>query len=461
MSKFRNICKQNNGLTTARWALPLGILSVLLTLTGCKSETPSETPSFSDAVVEFSTGMSDGDELWSELPEPATSTRAAGPINSLADLKALTDGFGVFAYFTDTKTWAEAISGKLVGDVTYPIPDFMFNQPVTWNLLNDNTTYDWAYSPPKYWPNSSYNATPRRISFFAYAPWTYSNDDGTTGETAGIVRMTSATNKSPHIDFVQPASPTLQSDLLWASCADATRNGQGLVALNGGSYTYQKVPLRFKHALACVEVYVQRIYDEPTYGGNHPEQEKHTKLFISKLKLQNTTNIKNSGTLNLSTGDWDTTPGSDDNLTFAEAVLNNAISSSNMTEKWPLSDYGVDQELRPLFHSGRPMMLMPQDLTLTPTMTYTMLTQDNSLELSTLTDSEGNKYARIDHEKTGNQISITLQSGKKYRLVLHIGVETVRFEVASVVDWDFPMRFNPETVDNYKDETTDRTINEQ
>ena len=461
MSKFRNICKQSNGLTTGRRALPLGLLSVLLTLTGCKSETPDEPLSFSDAVVEFSTGMSDGDELWSELPETARSTRAIGPINSLADLKALTDGFGVFAYFTDATIWTDAISGKAVGDASYPKPDFMFNQPVVWNLLNDNITYDWTYSPPKYWPNSSDNVTPRRISFFAYAPWTYSHDDGTTDETEGIVKMTNATDKSPHIDFVQPASPTLQTDLLWASCADATRNGRGLVVLNDNGHTYQKVPLTFKHALACVEIYVQRMYDEPTYSGKHPEQEEHTKLFISKLKLQNTTNITNSGTLNLSTGNWDSTPGSEDNMTFAEALLNDAISSSYMTEKWPLSNYGVDQELRPLFKSGRPLMIMPQDLTLTPTMTYTMLTQDNSLELSALTDSEGNKYARIDHETTGNQISLTLQGGKKYWLVLHIGVETVRFEVVSVVDWDFPMRFNPETVDNYKDEVKERTISEQ
>ena len=117
MSKFRNICKQSNGLTTGRRALPLGLLSVLLTLTGCKSETPDEPLSFSDAVVEFSTGMSDGDELWSELPETARSTRAIGPINSLADLKALTDGFGVFAYFTDATIWTDAISGKAVAKV--------------------------------------------------------------------------------------------------------------------------------------------------------------------------------------------------------------------------------------------------------------------------------------------------------------------------------------------------------
>lgn len=422
---------------------------------------------YSNAAVEFTTD--EGGLTW-DAPVPTRSlcshrvaalpaTRAV--ITSTDDLKALPGGFGVFAYFTDDKPWATAISGKAVGDATYPAPTFMLNQPVTWSLLNDNTSYDWTYSPLKYWPNSSDNATPRCISFFAYAPWTYSNEDGTTGETNGIVSMPNGTDKSPHIDFVQPVSPTLQADLLWASCTDATRNGQGLIVLNENSRTYQKVPLTFKHALACVEVYVQRMYDEPTYGGKHPEQEEHTKLFISELKLQNTAAITSSGTLSLSTGNWYSTSGSEDNMTFVEAMINDAISSSDMIEKWPLSGYGVDQELRPLFKSGRPMMLMPQDLTLTPTLTYTMLTQDNSLELSTITDNEGNKYARIDHETVGNQINLTLQSGKKYRLVLHIGVETVRFEVASVEDWDFPMRFNPETVDDYKDEVKELTISEQ
>lgn len=445
-------------LSSIFYYLSFSVVPSLL-LYGCRHDEGVEI-GYSDAVVEFSTGMSDGDELWSELAETARSTRAVGPINSLEDLKSLVDGFGVFAYFTDETPWVDAISGKAVGDATYPTPNFMFNQPVTWDLLNDNSTYDWTYSPPKYWPNSSDNATPRRISFFAYVPWTYTNDDGTTGETEGIIKLTNSTNKSPHIDFVQPASPTLQSDLLWASCTDATRNGQGLIVLNGDGHTYQKVPLTFRHALACVEVYVQRMYDEPTYSGKHPEQETHTKLFVSKLKLQNTTTITNRGTLNLSTGNWVSSQGSENNMTFAEAVLNDAISSSDMTEKWPLSGYGVDQELRPLFKSGRPMMLMPQELTLTPMLTYTMLTQDNSLELSTLTDSEGNKYARIDHETAGNQINLTLQSGKKYRLVLHIGVETVRFEVVSVVDWDFPMRFNPETIGQFNEEVKEHTINE-
>ena len=273
--------------------------------------------------------------------------------------------------------------------------------------------------------------------------------------------MTNSTDKSPHVEFVQAASPSLQTDLLWANFTNATRNGNGLIVVdNNGSKTYQRVPLSFNHALACVEVYVQRIYDEPTYSGNHPEQEKHTKLFISKLKLQNTVAIINSGKLNLSTGSWDSDSGDSNDMTFDVSAINDAISSSDMTEKWPLTGYGTDQELRPLFKERRPLMLIPQELTLTPTLTYTMLTQDNSLELSTITDSEGNKYARIDHEMEGNPVRLTLQSGKKYRLVLHIGVETVRFEVESVEDWDFPMRFNPESVGDYQEEEKERTINE-
>ena len=148
-------------------------------------------------------------------------------------------------------------------------------------------------------------------------------------------------------------------------------------------------------------------------------------------------------------------------MTFAAAVLNDAVSSSDMLEKWALSGYGADQELRPLFKNGNPLMLMPQELTLTPTLKYTMLTQDNNLELSTVTDSEGNKYARIDHETAGNQINLTLQGGKKYRLVLHIGVETVRFEVVSVTDWDFPMRFNPSIGSIFNDDEITHKIDEE
>ena len=443
-----------------RWALPVGVLSVVLLLTGCKSEEPAEPVAFSDTVVEFSTDMSDDDELWADPDEARTTRAATGIISSLADLKALTDGFGVFAYFTDATPWANAVSGKAVDAADYPVPDFMLNQSVTWGRLNDGTTNGWTYTPPKYWPNSTDNATPRRISFFAYAPWTYSDADGDTGETEGIISVTNSSDKSPHVEFKQPSSPSQQVDLLWASCTDATRNGNGLIVVDGDSHTYQKVPLTFKHVLACVEVYVQRIYDEPTYGGKHPDKEEHTKLFVSELKLQHTATITSSGKLNLSTGGWYGKSGSASAMTFAEAVLNDAVSSSDMLEKWALSGYGADQELRPLFKNGNPLMLMPQELTLTPTLKYTMLTQDNNLELSTVTDSEGNKYARIDHETAGNQINLTLQGGKKYRLVLHIGVETVRFEVVSVTDWDFPMRFNPSIGSDFHQEEQSHTINE-
>ena len=434
-------------------------VALILLLAACAGhdEDGTSLPS-DDMAVSFTTTL-DGDDGWAD-PVEARATRATtGPINSLEDLKALTYGFGVFAYSTNTTLWADAISGKAVNDANYPIPDFMLNQSVIWDVLSDRTTSDWTYEPLKYWPNSTNNATPRYISFFAYSPWTYSNENGDM--TEGIVKMTNSTDKSPHVEFVQAASPSLQTDLLWANFTNATRNGNGLIVVdNNGSKTYQRVPLSFKHALACVEVYVQRIYDEPTYSGNHPEQEKHTKLFISKLKLQNTVAIINSGKLNLSTGSWDSDSGDSNDMTFDVSAINDAISSSDMTEKWPLTGYGTDQELRPLFKERRPLMLIPQELTLTPTLTYTMLTQDNSLELSTITDSEGNKYARIDHEMEGNPVRLTLQSGKKYRLVLHIGVETVRFEVESVEDWDFPMRFNPESVGDYQEEEKERTINE-
>ena len=44
--------------------------------------------------------------------------------------------------------------------------------------------------------------------------------------------------------------------------------------------------------------------------------------------------------------------------------------------------------------------------------------------------------------------------------MLHIGVETVRFEVVSVTDWDFPMRFNPSIGSDFHQEEQSHTINE-
>lgn len=195
-------------------------------------------------------------------------TRAGyeGSIASAAGLQSVTDGFGVFAYYTGTKTYNQAqyYNSAAVADGDKLVPNFMYNQRVYW----DDTNYpsgsgyitSWTYSPLKYWPNeietganhaaddqnnNSANdpaiSAPHgsgdyyggNVSFFAYAPYTYvtpstgtpkTTDDASSswgnyngGTTDGITALTSNASKGdPKVTYVV-ASDGNVVDLLWGT----------------------------------------------------------------------------------------------------------------------------------------------------------------------------------------------------------------------------------------------------
>ena len=429
------------------------LMSVLITACSGSDDggavTPP-TPDISEMAISFTTDMN----------EMRTATK--GAVNNLEALKALPEGFGVFAYLTESTLWAAAKSE------TATKPDFMYNQPVRW------LTSDWTYSPLKYWPNKTDNAA-RYVSFFAYAPFIEQSDY----ETSGIIGMTDAGDLSPHIIY-QLGDAGSQVDLLYASAADMTRNGSGLFEESG----YQKVPFTFHHALACMDVYICRVYDEVTKTGNKPAVEKQAKLFVAKLTLtgkgDDTFPVK--GKLSLEDGTWsatDVVANTKASLDFGEPVtggkygvnaFNEQLSGTASSDadyirvreldKWEKDGYGVDEQERLLTDKALPLMFFPQEITFTPSIQYSMIVQDNELALSTLTDSKDNKYSRVVNTITGNDVTINFEKGKRYKLLVTLGVETVQFEVVSVVDWDFPMRFNP-SVDSFtEDGFTSIMVNE-
>lgn len=490
----------------------LGLLTLsLLAVTSACTDEDKGAPApvdFSDVPISFST----------DVIEPQTTRATSGTIDDLDALKALPEGFGVMGYLTDEDSWGKWGLWDSWGPEDpedAPTPDFMYNQQVRWGALYTTTdekgkavnVEDWIYAPAKYWPNATNNAAARYISFFAYAPFTeILNSDGSTGQAAGITKLTNKDDKRPFLIYqLDEAAGSVQTDVLWAEpCIDATRNGNGLIYFKDSKEIWQKVPLSFHHALAAVEVYVQRVYDEPTSSGKRPEAEQHTKLFVSRLRFEATNSaasgLYSSGRINLKTGRWDLwdswSPGGvfDDTqektlkaLTYSETIFNNTVRGTTSetpgairenelnkwaeggtydseTKKWtwdPKSDFGVDEEERLLF-ADKAITLLPSggSITITPTLTYSMITRDDELLLSTLTDKDGHKYSRIVNTVTGNPLTLTLEAGKKYKLVIRIGVEHVEFEVVSVVDWDFPMRFNPAIGSDFKNETIDHTLNE-
>lgn len=446
----------NNNIkqTIDGWKMVACLLCLLvIACTGNNDDTGMIPSVDADAAIGFSTDV---------------SMRTNTLIEDTADLKKT--GIGVFGYFTDNEKWADS--------KTDAIPDFMYNQLVSWGIQRiDNIStndgekpvpvYGWIYSPVKYWPNSSDNGKNRYISFFAYAPW---QADPTEAPTYGVIEIPNGTDKSPHLKYRMGPVGNM-TDLLYADAVtDATRNGYGLIEIKGEKNTYQNVPLKFHHALACVEIYIQRIYDEPHYSGKAPEDEKQTKLFVSKLELASNSNVHEEGDLDLETGTWSGYTSSTSSLTYTEDMFNDSISGTVETNlniiadrelnKWGRDGFGIDERERCLFKESN-VFFFPQELTLTPTLTYTMVTRDNELLLSDYTDISGNKYARIMHEVQGNSLKLNIQKGKRYRLLIHVEAEHISFEVASVTDWDFPMRFDPSVGNDFKDENINHTLNEK
>ena len=427
-----------------------------------------------------------------------------GSIDNLDALKAVPEGFGVFAYLTDEKSWETATGGKVGSGSDYPVPDFMMNQPVQWlvQTIDDKGEgiKDWVYSPLKYWPNGTQGtddpgnpsdnldaANQRHISFFAYAPHVE------RPQPSGITNFVRAEDKSPHVWYTMGEGGN-QVDLLWANCIDARRNEKGLIEVDKSqkAWTYQRVPLTFKHALASVDIYVQRVYDEQAFTGNTPEiasgDEKitYTKLFVSELQLEATgpdaTPIFGSkGRLNLVDGTWSQVEGrlgdnvKDKLLTFSESIIEEKMRGTKRAEfieeeldKWAREGYGVDGEERRLFRADSLIMLIPQTLTIVPKVTYSMLTRDDALESNAdyqVTETINGEdvthyYSRIVNTLKANPVTITFESGKKYILLLRIGVEHISLEVLSVADWDFPLRFDPKVDANFTEDIIGHRLDE-
>ena len=498
-------------------------------LAGCASDDgtggTAVTPVAKEVPVSFST-------IVGEQTQQQNATRATtGLIKDLDALKAMPEGFGVFAYPTENEAFTTTFPDKEVSTFSSVSNFFMQNQQVTWgvqyvengdddNLTNDIIHRDWVYAPLKYWPNSTNNAENRNISFFAYAPYT-----AQAGATSGIIDFTRSADRTPHVIYkLGPADE--QVDLLWANCIDATRNGNGLISVSTSgepavtTLTYQKVPLTFRHALAAIDIYVQRVYDEPVYTGKIPDEVLYPTLFISKLELKSTSlddtdgknGLQTSGKFSLIDGKWedydDPSTNVVDNtwttgevkLEYETSMLNDTIAGTTNTSeeyirsieldkwKWILdttndewidattitdeefnkpanknrwkSAYGVSEDERNLLKNSVTQMLIPRKVRLIPTLTYSMVVRDDDMEIDYYTDSEGHRYDRIVNNVTGNSVDLDLQAGKRYTLLIRIGVEHISFEVVSVIDWDFPMRFTPNVVTDFNKENIGHILNE-
>ena len=244
----------------------------------------------------------------------AATTRAIGAYSggtiTTAGLQEMTQGFGVFAYYTGANNCYSDVPAWQGG-----APDFMYNQQVRYNDGSSSYSY-WYYTPVKYWPNEfgdryadvdesdadgeetdatndAATANGGKVSFFAYAPYVAVPDYSATPATdlgkssafattaitetvsgstknKGVVAITSnAYTDQPEVKYVLGSNASSYEgnavDLLWGM----RQSGKTYNLADGGSDTQtstgdiyntdltkqkvdETVDFYFKHALAKI-----------------------------------------------------------------------------------------------------------------------------------------------------------------------------------------------------------------
>lgn len=441
----------------------------LLLITSCSTESIESTDN---------TGGADNTPV-PVLFDTYTTTRATTGLMTQEALQR--NGFGVFAYYTEGAKWT--------GKTDSHTPNFMYNQPVNY------TSGYWQYEPIKYWPNDNaiaddgdapgedHAATGSQehsnLSFFAYAPYAEVNvSDGSAvatttdgpAPTTGITALTSnIASGAPTVTYALPTDITTDTlvDLLWATPQKDMEKQPA----------DEKVRFSFHHGLAGVEIDVVRDLED-----NISDKAKDTKIFVCELTMK-AENAYTKGTMSLEDGTWTDQSGCPATLTYTlksddiDASLRGAaydnvapkpgdIPSLTDAEKMKIygddsvtikairnaelrtwdTKTGVDGTQRPL--SATKLLFIPapgnEAVTLTPTVKYSFVTHDDNLVLNTTLSTQLNgttwRFARIYHDSQSNgSASFTVKAGKLYKLLIHIGVTHVTFEVKSVEDWTLPV----------------------
>ncbi|MBR5924679.1 MAG: fimbrillin family protein [Bacteroidales bacterium] len=334
----------------------------------------------------------------------------------LAALQGSADGFGVFAYYTEDDDWADTDK-----------PNFMFNQQVAYNGSANTTLYPqkWEYTPIKYWPNGQ-NSTAvdntthlDKVSFFAYAPYTaVTPASGATvvataypADGQGVI-STSANNDAdaPTVTFVVPDNAHQQIDLLYATpIMNVTKQTFG-----------STINFAFHHALAKINPQVQAVVDAVSPTTNNLGAE--TTIILQELEV--TLNGTKKGTLNLEDGSW----------TLADPAQNSVItytssSFASTTTVDSKTGFNVTETATDLNATKSPMVI-PTTIAiggLKVQANYWVITADSNLV---------GGYSTVQNViYTTNASAITLAKGKKYNIVVRLGLNSIDFNVYEVDAW--------------------------
>ena len=409
----------------------------------------------------------------------ATRSGVAGPVTTDALKNPATSligqaGFGVFAYYTDNKEYASNTK-----------PDFMYNQQVAYNASAQGFTY----TPVKYWPNeygsNAESVDEDMVSFFAYAP--YVEADVATGkvgnESYGITGFTrNNVAGDPLVKYTTSFNLGNQVDLVWGTVASdattwATLNSAGSQNLAAGrpylnvqhpANIDQKMKFNFQHALAQLNMQIDLDADLSEHADNDGHAADKTKVYVRSISFGG---IVLKGALNLNntsanaarwmnyTGDGDISKGAEvvvlndgrkDGKEGAVAngsePLNNVLNTTIISNTDNTTE-GVTGDLKNLFRGtqsavpadalAEPVYVIPNPgENLTVTIVYDVETEDANLAGYL---SDGKTHGSSIENKITKEIAFGntsgLQSGYKYTVKLHIGLNSVKFD-AEVKDWD-------------------------
>ena len=413
----------------------IGSLAALALMASCSSSNDdlnggATTPQESNVPLTFS----------SYLGRTATTRAGATGVQTTSTLA--TNGFGLFAYYTDNSSYG-----------TSSTPNFMYNTKVTGTPTDAPNS--WTYSPLRYWPNETgtdgtNGATSEgvdRLSFFAYAP--YVEATATTGavteNTVGITALT-ANNATtdPKVTYVVADDPSKSVDLLWGVVPAGTTKwsnvtGTDIDIAEGKPYlnlikpnTTQKVNFNFRHALAKLGLKVVGAFDAVTGG----TKDAATKITVASVTIEGT-GFKKTAVLNLNNTTaneplWEAVKDAGDiKLTVSDANLNSKIKDSGNDEAQTVD--GVTETAQDLLNSDatsaqKAFMIIPSsaaDKSLKVTIDYYVNTTDASL-------SKG--YSRVENKITKTITGFAPEAGKNYTLLLSLGMTSVKVS-ATVSDW--------------------------
>lgn len=372
----------------------------------------------------------------SYLGKTATTRAGAAGVQTTSTLA--TNGFGLFAYYTDNSSYG-----------TSSTPNFMYNTQVSGT--------DWTYSPLRYWPNetSTTNADGKgatsegvdHLTFFAYAP--YVGATASTGvvaaATEGITALTdNAIAGDPKVSYTVAADPSKSVDLLWGvsnteSWANVT--GTPITLTKGLPYlnlikpnTAQKVDFNFKHALSRLGLNIQGAFDQVAAGGTL----KDAKITVAKVEITGAA-FANKGVLNLNNtvaGEplWTADGTGTLSLTLEGDNLNTAIKDAGDGKKAAEQPDGVTATSQNLLKDGNTyFMFIPGTATtanpLKVTITYYTTTDDPNL---------ASGYSRVKNVITKSisaaDPGLKFEAGKAYTLNLVLGMTSVKV-TATMADW--------------------------